>query len=106
MPDADDLRSRATAGDRGAFDALVGPHLPKLRSIDWSRLVRDKPDLPHEVAEKLFDAAKTPQAVRQEYYRQFDLYKANQEYKAEYQEYILRLSEWTMKFGPQIRPGR
>jgi RHS repeat-associated protein len=81
---------------------VVDPETKTLK-VDWDRVAKN-PEMVRALSERMFDASKTPASVRAEYYRQFEIYKANQEFKQEYQEYIIQKSNWDIKYGPQIKP--
>jgi RHS repeat-associated protein len=76
----------------------------KKLDVNWDKLVGENVDEVYRLRDKMFDSFKAPQALRDEYNRQFEVYKENQEFKQQYQEYILQKSQWEMKYGPQIQP--
>ncbi|WP_211450787.1 SpvB/TcaC N-terminal domain-containing protein [Collimonas antrihumi] len=73
------------------------------QNVNWDLVARD-PKLVRDLSESQFDAAKVSKEVRTEYYRQFEIYKENQEYKRQEQEYETAKSLWNIEYGPAIVP--
>ncbi|WP_106398913.1 SpvB/TcaC N-terminal domain-containing protein [Actinocorallia populi] len=106
------LTAKAHNATRGATNTWRKQLDPKYRTVDpttkaisvkWELVARDKA-MVRDLAEKLFDAAEVPKEVRQEYYRQFEIYKENQEFKRQEQEYDLALSAWKIQYGLAFVP--
>ena len=72
-------------------------------AVNWKKIAEEDPEMLRVLTEKMLDAAQIPQNVRDEYYRQFNVYKERAAFKAEYQKYIEEANQWQIDHGPELK---
>ena len=79
----------------------LNPLEPGKVKPDWAKIARNDA-MVRDIATKMWDAAGTPQHVRNVFQRKFEIFKENQDYERRRQEYEWEYSTWKMEHGPSL----